>query len=208
MAAVDRSSPMPVYFQIALDLRRRIGAGEWRPGERIAPELQLVRDYAVSRVTVRQALAELVKDDLVERHRGSGTYVREQQHPLVYDLNLTVGVMATRLREAGLDNRATVVDARVLDDPPQELKLRLQIPAGGSVVHLVRVILINEEPTAVYRSWFDAARVPGLEHARRPRRIALGGADRAVRPRPRARRQLTRGRALHARGRRAAQLGP
>ena len=164
MAAVDRSSPMPVYFQIALDLRRRIGAGEWRPGERIAPELQLVRDYAVSRVTVRQALAELVKDDLVERHRGSGTYVREQQHPLVYDLNLTVGVMATRLREAGLDNRATVVDARVLDDPPQELKLRLQIPAGGSVVHLVRVILINEEPTAVYRSWFDAARVPGLEH--------------------------------------------
>jgi DNA-binding GntR family transcriptional regulator len=165
MAAVDRSSPMPVYFQIALDMRRRIAAGEWRPGERIAPQLQLVRDNAVSRVTIRQALAELVKDDLVERHRGSGTYVREQQHPLVYDLNLTVGVMATRLREAGLDNRATVVDARVLEDPPQELKLRLQLPAGGSVIHLVRVILINEEPTAVYRSWFDAARVPGLEHA-------------------------------------------
>jgi DNA-binding GntR family transcriptional regulator len=165
MAAVDRSSPMPVYFQIALDMRRRIAAGEWRPGERIAPELQLVRDNAVSRVTIRQAQAELVKDDLVERHRGSGTYVREQQHPLVYDLNLTVGVMATRLREAGLDNRATVVDARVLEDPPQELKLRLQLPAGGSVIHLVRVILINEEPTAVYRSWFDAARVPGLEHA-------------------------------------------
>jgi DNA-binding GntR family transcriptional regulator len=165
MAAVDRSSPLPVYFQIALDMRRRIAAGEWRPGERIAPELQLVRDYAVSRVTVRQALAELVKDDLVERHRGSGTYVREQQHPLVYDLNLTVGVMANRLREAGLDNRATVIDARVLDDPPQELMLRLQVPAGGSVVHLVRVILINEEPTAVYRSWFDAARVPGLQDA-------------------------------------------
>ena len=99
MAAVDRSSPMPVYFQIALDVRRRIAAGEWSPGERIAPELQLVREYAVSRVTIRQALAELVKDDLLERHRGSGTYVREQQHPLIYDLNLTVGMMATRLRE-------------------------------------------------------------------------------------------------------------
>ena len=81
-------------------MRRRIAAGEWNAGERIAPELQLVREYAVSRVTIRQALAELVKDDLLERHRGSGTYVREQQHPLVYDLNLTVGTMATRLREA------------------------------------------------------------------------------------------------------------
>jgi DNA-binding GntR family transcriptional regulator len=165
MAAVDRSSPMPVYFQIALDVRRRIAAGEWTAGERIAPELQLVREYEVSRVTIRQALAELVKDDLLERHRGSGTYVREQQHPFVYDLNLTVGVMATRLREAGLDNRADVIETGVLDAPPHELRLRLQVPAGGRVIYLVRRILINEEPTAVYRSWFDADRVPGLEHA-------------------------------------------
>ncbi len=104
MSSVDRSSPLPVYFQIALDVRRRIAAGEWTAGARIAPELELVRQYAVSRVTVRQALAELVKDDLLDRHRGSGTYVREQQHPLVYDLNLTVGVMATRLREPGRFN--------------------------------------------------------------------------------------------------------
>jgi DNA-binding GntR family transcriptional regulator len=53
----------------------------------------------------------------------------------------------------------------VLEDPRPELELRLQLPAGGSVIDLVRVILINEEPTAVYRSWFDAARVSGLEHA-------------------------------------------
>jgi DNA-binding GntR family transcriptional regulator len=164
MAAVDRSSPMPVYFQIALDVRRRIAAGEWNAGERIAPELQLVREYAVSRVTIRQALAELVKDDLLERHRGSGTYVREQQHPLVYDLNLTVGTMATRLREEGLDNRADVIEARVLD-APHELRLRLQIPARGQAIYLVRRIVINDEPAAVYRSWFDAARVPDLHVA-------------------------------------------
>jgi GntR family transcriptional regulator len=166
MAAVDRSSPMPVYFQIALDVRRRIAAGEWQAGERIAPELQLLREYAVSRVTIRQALAELVKDDLLERHRGSGTYVREQQHPFVYDLNLTVGVMATRLRELGLDNRADVIETGVLEAPPSELCLRLQIPAGGRAVYLVRRIRINDEPTAVYRSWFDAERVPGLESAK------------------------------------------
>ena len=165
MAAVDRSSPMPVYFQIALDVRRRIAAGEWNAGERIAPELQLVREYAVSRVTIRQALAELVKDDLLERHRGSGTYVREQQHPLVYDLNLTVGTMATRLREEGLDNRADVIETRRARPPAARAAPAAADPARGQVVYLVRRILINDEPTAVYRSWFDAARVPGLHEA-------------------------------------------
>ena len=129
MAAVDRSSPMPVYFQIALDVRRRIAAGEWQAGERIAPELQLVREYAVSRVTIRQALAELVKDDLLERHRGSGTYVREQQHPLVYDLNLTVGGNGRPLARGGPGRTAAdVIECGVLDLPPHELRLRLQIP--------------------------------------------------------------------------------
>ena len=58
--------------------------------------------------------------------------MREQQHPLVYDLNLTVGVMATRLREAGLDNRAMVVDARVLDDPPRSSGCACRSPRAAA----------------------------------------------------------------------------
>jgi GntR family transcriptional regulator len=58
-----------------------------------------------------------------------------------------------------------VIETGVLDDPPHELRLRLQMPARGRAVYLVRRIRINEEPTAVYRSWFDAGRVPGLHEA-------------------------------------------
>ena len=92
--------------------------------------------------------------------------MREQQHPLVYDLNLTVGVMATRLREAGPRQPRRRWSTRACSTTRRRSSgCGCRSPAGGSVVHLVRVILINEEPTAVYRSWFDAARVPGLEHA-------------------------------------------
>jgi DNA-binding GntR family transcriptional regulator len=164
---VDRSSPLPVYFQIALDLRRRIAGGEWGIGERTTPELELARDYDVSRVTIRQALAELVKDDLLERRRGSGTYVRERNHPLVYDLNLTLGTAATRLREQGIANRADVVETGVIDTPSAGLRHRLQISSGGRAVYLVRRVIIGESPTAVYRSWFAAARVPGIEDSPR-----------------------------------------
>jgi DNA-binding GntR family transcriptional regulator len=165
MAAVDRSSPMPVYFQIALDVRRRIAAGEWVAGERIAPELQLVREYAVSRVTIRQALAELVKDDLLERKRGSGTYVRPQPRPLLYDLSLTLGEYASRIREMGFTNRAEVIDAGIVEAPNAELRSALALPRHGRVVYLLRRVLINEEPSAVYRSWFDAEVVPGIERS-------------------------------------------
>ena len=164
---VDRASPLPVYLQIAIDVRRRIDAGEWAAGRRIAPELTLAREYDVSRVTVRQALAELVKDDLLERRRGSGTYVRAQRRPLVYDLNLTVGALASRWRDAEFDNRADVIEACTVPAPYDELRHRLQLRRTYSVVYLVRRIYINDRATALYRSWFASALVPGLERSTR-----------------------------------------
>lgn len=165
MTRINRDSPLPVYFQIALDIRARLAAREWTTGQRIAPELALAGEYNVSRVTIRQALAELVKDDLLERHRGSGTYVREQQRPLVYDLNFTVGAVANRLRESGFENRAEVMEVGLIKTPPTELRHRLAIREDGAVVFMVRRVIINDEPAAIYRSWFAAGLVPELERS-------------------------------------------
>jgi GntR family transcriptional regulator len=167
MPRINRDSPLPVYFQIALDIRRRLAAGEWTTGQRIAPELALAGEYDVSRVTIRQALAELVKDDLLERHRGSGTYVRHHQRPLVYDLNFTVGAVATRLRESGFDNRAEIMEVGVIRTASAELRERLEVGEDGAVVFMVRRVIINEEAAAIYRSWFAAELVPELERSPR-----------------------------------------
>jgi DNA-binding GntR family transcriptional regulator len=164
---VDRASPLPAYFQIAVDLRRRIGAEEWSTGQRIASETELARDYAVSRVTMRQAIAELVKDDLLERRQGSGTFVGEQQRPLVYDLNLTVGALATQWRDAKFDNRAETIGAGVAEPPTDELRERLQLSPLGTVTYMVRRVFINDRPAVLYRSWFDSELVPGLETSAR-----------------------------------------
>jgi DNA-binding GntR family transcriptional regulator len=163
VSTVDKSSPLPAYFQVAQDLRRRIEQGEWGTGERIAPELSLARDYGVSRVTVRQALGELAKDELLERRRGSGTYVREQVQPIVYPLNLTVGAYAARIRELGFSNRAEVIESALLHPPPEPLREALAMTPDGEVAYLLRRVYINEQPVAIYRSWFDASVVPGIE---------------------------------------------
>lgn len=161
MTLVDRASPLPVYFQIAMDIRRRIDAGEWATGTRIASEPALSSEYGVSRVTIRQAIGELVKDDLLERQRGSGTYVRPQPRPLVHDLSLP-HIYAGWLREMGFRNTADVLEAGMLEAAPDEVRRELRLDPGSTVAYLVRRIRLDDEPVAIYRSWFDAELVPGI----------------------------------------------
>jgi GntR family transcriptional regulator len=161
--SLNRHSALPAYFQLALDLRRRVAEGEWAEGQRIPPELELAEDYAVSRVTVRQALAELVKDDLLERHRGSGTYVRNRQQPIVYDLGLTGGTFAARMREKGAENRAEVIHVGRIDPAPATVQSRLQLRSSSEAVYMVRRIILAGQPGSLARSWFDPDTVPGIE---------------------------------------------
>lgn len=95
MDTIDRDSPIPIYFQITLDLQQRISNGEWRADNRLPSEPDLAGQYHVSRMTMRQAVNELVKDGILIRKRGNGTFVNR-----VY-LDITVDQKddkATRLR--------------------------------------------------------------------------------------------------------------
>jgi len=75
---VERGSGTPLYRQVAAILRDRIEKGLFRPGERIPTEYELCDQFGVSRISIRQALAELVHDGLLHRRQGSGTYVRPE----------------------------------------------------------------------------------------------------------------------------------
>jgi DNA-binding GntR family transcriptional regulator len=70
--------PQHRYVQVLEDLRRRIHAGEWGPGDRLPSELDLVAEYEVSRTTVRKAADLLAAEGLIEIRQGLGTYVAER----------------------------------------------------------------------------------------------------------------------------------
>ncbi len=67
----------PLYAQIADDLREKIQSGIWKTGDKIPPELDLCELYNVSRITVRKAIDELVRENLLYRERAKGTFVRD-----------------------------------------------------------------------------------------------------------------------------------
>jgi DNA-binding GntR family transcriptional regulator len=76
---------------LAEDLRARIRAGEWRPGERIPSEPELAREQTVSRSSVRAAITLLEEEGFVDRRHGSGTYVSHRP-ALPHDLGRNFGV--------------------------------------------------------------------------------------------------------------------
>ena len=64
--SIDRNSPVPAYYQIQLDLSDRIQRGEWNDRKQLPSESTLAEQYAVSRITLRQAqeIARLRREDL------------------------------------------------------------------------------------------------------------------------------------------------
>ena len=70
---------LPLHVIISEKLRRQIDSGLFQPGEQLPSEHQLMSEFAVSRITVRRAIANLTHQGLVSSHRGKGVFVKEQR---------------------------------------------------------------------------------------------------------------------------------
>ena len=75
LAKTLRLSAVPLYIQVAAELRRRIEVGHWASGQKISTIEDLQEEFGVARVTIRQAVELLEKDGLVRRQQGKGTFV-------------------------------------------------------------------------------------------------------------------------------------
>jgi len=76
MTTLDPDDPRPPYQQVAASLRAAILTRKVGPGEQLASQVELARQYGVSRMTVQQALRILKDDGLVVSRQGSGVYAR------------------------------------------------------------------------------------------------------------------------------------
>lgn len=100
MKTVDRNSPVPLYYQVKQSLLEKLENGTWKPGDLVPSEQELQETYGVSRITVRQALAELTHEGRFERHRGQGTFVANKQ--LVHNPSKRISITEL-MREQGIE---------------------------------------------------------------------------------------------------------
>ena len=72
---LNANSAVPLYQQVAEDIRNRITSGEYSPGQALPSESRLCELYNVSRITIRKAIADLGEQDLLVTHYGEGIFV-------------------------------------------------------------------------------------------------------------------------------------
>jgi DNA-binding GntR family transcriptional regulator len=149
---VNRSSPVPLYFQVAEQIEGAIQKGELAPGDRIANEVALADQLGLSRPTVRQAIQTLVDKGLLVRKRGVGTQVLNA--PIRRTVELTS--LYDDLTRSGL-RPATTVLALDLADADEPGRQRLNVPADARVWRLDRLRSINGEPLALMRNLVPAS---------------------------------------------------
>lgn len=89
---------MTIEERIRSDIEARIRAGDWRPGDRIPFEHELVKSYGCSRATVSKALGSLARAGLIERRRKAGSFVA---HPQVHSAVLEVPDLAQIIAARG-----------------------------------------------------------------------------------------------------------
>ena len=109
---IDKSSPIPVYFQLKNDLVKKIAQGLWKPGECIASERELCEIYGVSRMTIRQAIGELVQEGVLTRLKGKGTFVCEQTVKQQDMMSFT-----EMIKQTGRELKTEVINFDVIDTP-------------------------------------------------------------------------------------------
>ena len=155
--SVVRSSQVPLYLQLETTLRRQIGAGDLRPGDLVPSEAELGRHYDVSRITVRAALENLVKDGLLERHAGRGTFVRSSQPE---EWSCLASFTEQMLRE-GRVPRTRLLKLRMVRRDP-ELETTLGLRSGEEIAFFERLRTVDGVPTALVRSYIPHRFVPGI----------------------------------------------
>lgn len=76
MRMITRNNGTPLYLQLADLLREQITSGEFQPGDRLPSETKLVNQYGIARLTVREALQQLVNEGLIEKRHGKGSFCK------------------------------------------------------------------------------------------------------------------------------------
>jgi GntR family transcriptional regulator len=137
---LDRG-PTPLYYQLKNILKSRILSKEIKGNGRLPTEAELCIEYNVSRVTVRQALSELMKDGLIYRDRGKGTFVTEGVELKRPELRGSID----NLIAAAEGTRIKVLSYQEIFPPPDIAKI-FQLKKTEKVFRLDLVRFISKDP--------------------------------------------------------------
>lgn len=154
--SIDRKNLEKLYIQVMRSLVDEIAKGTWAIGDRIPSEAELSARYAVSKITVRQALTNLTADGYLIRVQGKGTFVAGNR-PVV---GLTMKTRFTDGLFGGGVTETREVVQRGFAEPPAEVSRLLGIE--GPLYRIATRRLAEGVPVSADESFLAPGLLPGV----------------------------------------------
>jgi DNA-binding GntR family transcriptional regulator len=148
---IDRSSPVPLYFQVSRCLEEAVDRGDLTPGERLPNEIEFAETLAISRPTMRRALDDLVEEGMLTRKQGVGTRVASAQ----VRRRVALTSLYEDLIAAGRTPTTTVLRFE-REHASRHASRALGVPPDEPLVYAQRVRFADGGPLAIMHNWLPA----------------------------------------------------
>lgn len=147
-----RDGAKPLYQQVKEQLEQRIKAGKYKPHEKLPSERILCEIFKVSRITIRQALEEAVKEGLLYREYGRGTFVADESSAFEQPLENVQG-FEDLLNAQGAQGKTEILATENVWTDIQMSSV-FQVKAGTPLLQMNLLGYSEEKPVVYYQSYF------------------------------------------------------
>jgi GntR family transcriptional regulator len=169
MKPLQQNSVIPLYYQLMDRLRELIEKENWKPGDRIPSENQLMDEYGVSRNTAKKAIEELVQEGILYRIQGKGTFVAK---PKLQQSLMGFYSFSKVLKENGLHPKDIILKIEEVK-PSRKIIDALQLDENENVIEVKRLRCANDDPYILESSFIPKSVVTDIEHLKKVGEISL-----------------------------------
>lgn len=155
---INRSSALPLYYQLKEIIKEEIDIGKYKPGERIPSENEFAENLKISRNTAKQAVADLVAEGLLFRIQGKGTFVAEKK---IFDGLTDAYSFSAEFKSNGINFSTKVILAEEIFESKASLEY-LKLKESTELYRIQRLRLMNDLPVALQTSYIPKFFCPGL----------------------------------------------
>ncbi|MFZ4894848.1 GntR family transcriptional regulator [Plantibacter sp. Mn2098] len=148
---LDRSGPLPLYFQVARRIEGAIESGMLPAGTKLENELKLADDLKLSRPTIRRAIQELVSNGLLVRRRGIGTQVVHGKITRKVELSSLFDDLA---RDHKVPTTQLLLHELVT--PSGDVMEALDLSSPEPILHIKRLRKADGDPMALLENYLPA----------------------------------------------------